>query len=154
ASCAGTRRPSASSATTRPTAGSAARCGRRGGWTPDRRPAGGPRRGPQGVTAVRAAWTRLTDRQLLEQCAVDNYRASRPRGPKPNRTSSAVRLRHPPSGLAVIAEESRSQHENRARALARLRQALFLQVREPLNPAELAPEALAERDGYRGARDP
>ena len=52
---------------------------------------------------------------MLAQCEVDTYRASGPGGQKRNKTSSAVRLRHPPSGLIVIAEESRSQHENKAR---------------------------------------
>ncbi len=60
-------------------------------------------------------WTALTDEQLLAQCEVDTYRASGPGGQKRNKTSSAVRLRHLPSGLLVIAEESRSQHENKAR---------------------------------------
>lgn len=83
---------------------------------------------------VRADWTRLSDEQLLAQCEVDTYRASGPGGQKRNKTSSAVRLRHPPSGLLVIAEESRSQHENRARALRRLRQALYLECREPPPP--------------------
>jgi RF-1 domain len=81
----------------------------------------------------RSTWTALTDAQLLAQCEVDTYRASGPGGQKRNKTSSAVRLRHLPSGLIVIAEESRSQHENKAKALRRLRQALFLQVREPLS---------------------
>jgi hypothetical protein len=87
----------------------------------------------------RAAWTALTDAQLLAQCATDTYRASGPGGQKRNKTSSAVRLRHPPSGLVVIAEESRSQHENRARALRRLRQALYLQVRDPFEPGAVTP---------------
>jgi hypothetical protein len=77
---------------------------------------------------------------------VDTYRASGPGGQKRNKTSSAVRLRHGPSGLVVIAEESRSQHENRARALRRLRQALYLQVRDA-GP----PEAMAARDDFRTA---
>jgi hypothetical protein len=68
---------------------------------------------------------------LLAQCAVDTYRASGPGGQKRNKTSSAVRLRHTPTGLLVIAEESRSQHENKAKALRRLRQALVLQLRDP-----------------------
>src|SRR5216684_7984296 len=94
---------------------------------------------------TRRAWTALTDAQLLAQCEVDTYRASGPGGQKRNKTSSAVRLRHLPSGLIVIAEESRSQHENRARGLRRLRQALFLKLREPLGPDGLAPDALAAR---------
>src|SRR3954447_7821920 len=102
---------------------------------------------------MRAAWTSLTDAQLLEQCAVDTYRASGPGGQKRNKTSSAVRLRHPPSGLIVIAEESRSQHENRARALRRLRQAFYLKVREPLAVETLTPECVAAQPEYGGARD-
>jgi hypothetical protein len=86
----------------------------------------------------RATWTALTDDQLLRQCEVDTYRASGPGGQKRNKTSSAVRLRHPPTGLIVIAEESRSQHENRARALRRLRQALYLHLRDPLPDAPAA----------------
>jgi hypothetical protein len=102
---------------------------------------------------MRGAWTNLTDDQLLAQCDVDTYRASGPGGQKRNKTSSAVRIRHAPSGLIVIAEESRSQHENRARALRRLRQAFFLNIREPLNAGDLAPETVAAREGYRSARD-
>jgi hypothetical protein len=83
----------------------------------------------------RTTWTVLTDTQLLDQCEVDTYRASGPGGQKRNKTSSAVRLRHLPSGLIVIAEESRSQHENKAKALRRLRQALYLKLRDQM-PAE------------------
>jgi len=88
----------------------------------------------------RAAWTALTDDQLLAQCEVDTYRASGPGGQKRNKTSSAVRLRHPPSGLLVIAEESRSQHENKAKALRRLRKALYLDLREPAPSPETVPQ--------------
>ena len=101
----------------------------------------------------RATWAVLSDAQLLAQCEVDTYRASGPGGQKRNKTSSAVRLRHPASGLIVIAEESRSQHENRARALRRLRQALYLKVRDDLGPDESTADALLGRDDYRQARD-
>jgi hypothetical protein len=84
----------------------------------------------------RHLWTSLSDSQLLAQVEVDTYRASGPGGQKRNKTSSAVRMRHPASGLIVIAEESRSQHENRVRALKRLRQAFFLKLREPLPSLE------------------
>lgn len=83
--------------------------------------------------ANRSSWTALTDDQLLAQCEVDTYRASGPGGQKRNKTSSAVRLRHLPSGLLVIAEESRSQHENKAKALRRIRRALHLELREPIS---------------------
>src|SRR5882672_1681311 len=86
----------------------------------------------------RRAWTSLTDAELLAQCSVDTYRASGPGGQKRNKTSSAVRLRHGPSGLAAIAEESRSQHENKARALRRLRQRMHLQLRRPFDAEQAA----------------
>jgi hypothetical protein len=78
---------------------------------------------------------------LLAECDVDTYRASGPGGQKRNKTESAVRLRHRPSGLSVIAEESRSQHENRDRALRRLRQALALRLRQPVSD-DGVPEAV------------
>ena len=113
------------------------------------------------VSVARADWTALSDEQLLAQCEVDTYRASGPGGQKRNKTSSAVRVRHPPSGLIVIAEESRSQHENRARALRRLRKAFYLKLREPADgqDAEAVPAAIAGSTDAAGrlrvgARDP
>ncbi len=96
----------------------------------------------------RATWTSLTEPQLLTQCEVDTYRASGPGGQKRNKTSSAVRLRHLPSGLIVIAEESRSQHENKAKALQRLRHALFLKLRD-LPP----PDGWLSHPDFRDARN-
>jgi hypothetical protein len=91
---------------------------------------------------------------LLAQCDVDTYRASGPGGQKRNKTSSAVRLRHSPTGLIVIAEESRSQHENKARALTRLRHALFLNLRDDLPAARRFPEVVASLPDYADARSP
>lgn len=79
---------------------------------------------------MRDDWLEQDDASLLADCDVDTYRASGPGGQKRNKTSSAVRLRHRPSGALVIAEESRSQHENKARALRRLRMALALEQRD------------------------
>src|SRR4249920_535372 len=93
---------------------------------------------PPPARLPRATWAALTPDQLLAQCDVDTYRASGPGGQKRNKTSSAVRLRHPPSGLLVIAEESRSQHENKGKALRRLRQAFYLKIREKLPEDQLA----------------
>src|SRR5438445_9777390 len=100
----------------------------------------------------RSTWSALTEEQLLAQCEVDTYRASGPGGQKRNKTSSAVRLRHTPTGLIVIAEESRSQHENKAKALKRLWRALFLELRDPL-PADLTPEGVTALPDYTDARD-
>jgi hypothetical protein len=108
----------------------------------------------------RDAWASVSDDELLARCEVDLYRASGPGGQKRNKTSSAVRLRHLPSGLRVIAEESRSQHENKAKALKRMRRALWLELREPPPEGDLAahPTVTAARDRNGalrvGARDP
>jgi len=99
----------------------------------------------------RDEWLAADDAGLLRDCAVDTYRASGPGGQKRNKTSSAVRLRHGPSGLMVIAEESRSQHENKAKAVRRLRMAIALHVREPLGAGWRAPEWLREYVGEGGA---
>jgi hypothetical protein len=100
----------------------------------------------------RATWSRLSEDLLLAQCEVDTYRASGPGGQKRNKTSSAVRLRHLPTGLIVIAEESRSQHENKAKALKRLWRALFLHLRDDLPAEARAPETIADHPDYAAAR--
>lgn len=100
----------------------------------------------------RSTWASSSDAQLLAQCEVDTYRASGPGGQKRNKTSSAVRLRHLPSGLIVIAEESRSQHENKAKALKRLQKALYLELREDIPIEMRTPEAIAALPDYASAR--
>ena len=54
----------------------------------------------------------------------ETMRASGPGGQHVNRTESAVRVTHLPTGIAVHAAEERSQHRNRKLALARLAQKL------------------------------
>ena len=51
---------------------------------------------------------------------MDTYRASGPGGQHVNRTESAIRLTHAPSGVVVTATENRSQIRNRAIAFERL----------------------------------
>jgi len=78
-------------------------------------------------------WTALPDQDLLRHCEEDFFRSGGPGGQKRNKTASGVRLTHRPTGISVKATESRSQSENRARALRRLRWALALEVRQPVN---------------------
>lgn len=82
------------------------------------------------LESIRVAVT-APDEEVLKQCDVDTYRASGPGGQKRNKTSSAVRLRHRPSGAMSLAEETRSQHQNKARALQRLREILAIDFRVP-----------------------
>jgi hypothetical protein len=81
----------------------------------------------------RADYLLASDDALIAQSEVDRYRASGPGGQHRNKTESAVRLRHKPSGMTAIGEDSRSQAENKIHAVRRLRSAIALQLREPLH---------------------
>lgn len=63
-----------------------------------------------------------SDEELLRECEVDTFRASGPGGQHVNKTESAVRLRHLPSGIVVTSRQERSQHQNKNLCLRRLRE--------------------------------
>ena len=63
-----------------------------------------------------------TDADLLRECEMETMRASGPGGQHVNKTESAVRLTHLPSGLVVTSREERSQHRNKAICLRKLRE--------------------------------
>jgi protein subunit release factor B len=62
------------------------------------------------------------DEDLLRECEVETFRSSGPGGQHVNKTESAVRLRHLPSGVVVSSQQERSQHRNKAICLKKLRE--------------------------------
>jgi hypothetical protein len=76
------------------------------------------------------------DRALLNRCDLHLYKASGPGGQHRNKVSSAVRLRHRPTGITAHADDSRSQHENKRLAMRRLRMKIACQLRRPLDPVD------------------
>jgi protein subunit release factor A len=73
------------------------------------------------------------DDSLLAECRVETFAAGGPGGQHQNRTESAVRLTHLPTGIRVVAREERSQHRNRQTAIDRLREALEEHNRRPVD---------------------
>lgn len=67
---------------------------------------------------------RLDDDALMAECDIDVFVGGGPGGQHRNKTESAVRLHHRPTGLLVTATERRSQHDNKLVALERLRERL------------------------------
>ena len=83
---------------------------------------------PMLTAAERNAMLTAEDAVLLRDCELIMQKGTGNGGQKINKTSSAVRLRHRPTGIAVAANEERSQARNRHIALRKLRYEIALRV--------------------------
>jgi len=80
------------------------------------------------TASERNAMLAAEDDVLLRDCEFIMQKGTGNGGQKVNKTSSAVRLRHRPTGIAVAANEERSQAKNRHIALRKLRYEIALRV--------------------------
>jgi peptide chain release factor 1 len=79
---------------------------------------------------------------------VDTMRSGGAGGQHVNKTESAIRITHLPSGIAIVVQEERSQHKNRAKAMATLRARLYDAEKQKLDS-----ERAAARRGQVGSGD-
>lgn len=103
-----------------------------------------------GVVRLPAAPTVTVDVLDAKDIRFETFRAGGPGGQHQNKTESAVRATHLPSGLSVAARQERSQHRNKAIALERLRE--LVAAGHELEEASFRQHAQAAHDALERGR--
>jgi protein subunit release factor B len=112
---------------------------------------------PEEIRAAARRALALSDEALLAECEETFFVGGGPGGQHRNKTESAVRLLHRPTGILVTATERRSQLQNRGAALERLRARLAPlahrpKVRKATRPSRGAKERRIAEKKRRGER--
>src|SRR5687767_7761310 len=90
------------------------------------------------MTLANRPWE-LPDDKLLLDCRIDAFVGSGPGGQKRHKTNAAIRVTHLPTKITAVAQDSRSQRENKIHAIRELRHKLAIAIRSEVDPLRFVP---------------